>query len=601
MSLSMTLGKRIAMGIATMLLLLVVVGMAGYLGLTRVSNVTAFYSDINQFQQIVSSVKGETDQYFLALYGGNKEKEEKAHKGAIAQLNHAMAMVGRLKNHPIVHAEGKKKLSQAEKELAHYKRILGEYEQSEKVKRQLASEVKALYQPILNKINTGKLWIEEMVLNCKLLMNIVRVYMNKSTDENWGSVEADIGKFNKSVKTWAKKVEFSNQLRPVAEEIEAQTLNFQSTVAQFKDKVMDQRKYADVMNAYNSNFNGICNEFSQMSVQILKDQSRLSLQMIFGAILAALLIGSAYAFISIRKIVGRINAVIDGVNSGADQVSYATEQVASASQALAEGASEQAAALEETSSSLEEMSGMTKNNATNANQAKVMMGEINDIVLKVEKHMADMDGAIVNITRSSEETRKIIKTIDEIAFQTNLLALNAAVEAARAGEAGAGFAVVADEVRNLAMRAAESARNTAVLIGDTDKAVKVGNELTAATKEAFQENISVTDRVRQLVDEIASASTEQAQGIEQVNRAVSEMDKVVQQNAAHAEQSAGAAGVMNAQAAEMKTFVGDLIALVEGAEKAKDDAAKDALIVNDCALIAGRRQAQREEMREAIK
>ena len=601
MSLSMTLGKRIAMGIATMLLLLVVVGMAGYLGLTGVSNVTAFYSDINQFQQIVSSVKGETDQYFLALYGGIKEKEKKAHKGAIAQLNHAMAMVGRLRNHPIVHAEGKKKLSQAEKELAHYKRILGEYEQSEKVKRQLASEVKALYQPILNKINTGKLWIEEMVLNWKLLMNIVMVYMNKSTDENWGSVEANIGKFNKSVKTWAKKVEFSNQLRPVAEEIEAQTLNFQSTVAQFKDKVMDQRKYADVMNAYNGNFNGICNEFSQMSVQILKDQSRLSLQMIFGAILAALLIGSAYAFISIRKIVGRINAVIDGVNSGADQVSYATEQVASASQALAEGASEQAAALEETSSSLEEMSGMTKNNATNANQAKVMMGEINDIVLKVEKHMADMDGAIVNITRSSEETRKIIKTIDEIAFQTNLLALNAAVEAARAGEAGAGFAVVADEVRNLAMRAAESARNTAVLIGDTDKAVKVGNELTTATKEAFQENISVTDRVRQLVDEIASASTEQAQGIEQVNRAVSEMDKVVQQNAAHAEQSAGAAGVMNAQAAEMKTFVGDLIALVEGAEKAKDDAAKDALIVNDFALIAGQRQAQREEMRERMK
>ena len=601
MSLSMTLGKRIAMGIATMLLLLVVVGMAGYLGLTGVSNVTAFYSDINQFQQIVSSVKGETDQYFLALYGGIKEKEKKAHKGAIAQLNHAMAMVGRLKNHPIVHAEGKKKLSQAEKELAHYKRILGEYEQSEKVKRQLASEVKALYQPILNKINTGKLWIEEMVLNWKLLMNIVMVYMNKSTDENWGSVEADIGKFNKSVKTWAKKVEFSNQLRPVAEEIEAQTLNFQSTVAQFKDKVMDQRKYADVMNAYNGNFNGICNEFSQMSVQILKDQSRLSLQMIFGAILAALLIGSAYAFISIRKIVGRINAVIDGVNSGADQVSYATEQVASASQALAEGASEQAAALEETSSSLEEMSGMTKNNATNANQAKVMMGEINDIVLKVEKHMAEMDGAIGNISRSSEETRKIIKTIDEIAFQTNLLALNAAVEAARAGEAGAGFAVVADEVRNLAMRAAESARNTAVLIGDTDKAVKVGNELTTATKEAFQENISVTDRVRQLVDEIASASTEQAQGIEQVNRAVSEMDKVVQQNAAHAEQSAGAAGEMNAQAAEMKTFVGDLIALVEGAEKAKDDAAKDALIVNDFALIAGQRQAQREEMRERMK
>ncbi len=315
-----------------------------------------------------------------------------------------------------------------------------------------------------------------------------------------------------------------------------------------------------------------------MSIQTLKAQSRFSLRMIFGFILGALCFGSFYAVISIRKIVGKINAVIDGINSGAEQVAYATEQVAAASHSLAEGASEQAASLEETSSSLEEMSAMTQNNATNANQAKIMMGEAKEVVNRVEKHMADMDGAILNITRSSEETGKIIKTIDEIAFQTNLLALNAAVEAARAGEAGAGFAVVADEVRNLAMRAAESAKNTAVLIGDTKKAVEVGNQLTLATQEAFHENITITGRVDQLVDEIASASTEQAQGIDQVNRAVSEMDKVVQQNAAHAEQSAAAAGEMNAQAREMKTFVNELLVLVEGAGTVGDEMENDDLL-----------------------
>lgn len=259
--------------------------------------------------------------------------------------------------------------------------------------------------------------------------------------------------------------------------------------------------------------------------------------------------------------------VIEGVDSGAEQVFNATLQVTSASQSLAEETSEQAASLEETSSTLEEMASMTRGNAEHANQARGMMVEAQGIVRKVEKHMADMAIAIENITRSSQETGAIIKTIDEIAFQTNLLALNAAVEAARAGEAGAGFAVVADEVRNLAMRAAESAKNTATLIGYTINAVKAGNELTSATKEAFQKNISITDRVYQLVEEISAASTEQSQGINQVNKAINEMDRVVQQNAPRAEQLASAAAETNSQAREMKSFVNDLVVLVESHSK----------------------------------
>ena len=175
-----------------------------------------------------------------------------------------------------------------------------------------------------------------------------------------------------------------------------------------------------------------------------------------------------------------------------------------------------------------------------------------------------MADAILEITKSSEETGKIIKTIDEIAFQTNLLALNAAVEAARAGEAGAGFAVVADEVRNLAMRAADAAKNTTDLIENTIKAVKRGNELTQTTQEAFKENMAIAQKVGSLVDEISAASNEQSQGIEEINRAVTEMDKVVQQVAANAEESASASEEMNAQAEEMQSFVGELVDMVGG-------------------------------------
>jgi len=265
-----------------------------------------------------------------------------------------------------------------------------------------------------------------------------------------------------------------------------------------------------------------------------------------------------------RSITRPISRVVAGLTDGADQVSSASAQVASASQALAEGSSEQAASLEETSSSLEEMSSMTKQNADNASQAKAMMGEAGHIVEKVGRHMDEMSKAILEITKTSEETGKIIKTIDEIAFQTNLLALNAAVEAARAGEAGAGFAVVADEVRNLAMRAAEAAKNTSSLIENTIKAVQTGNELTKMTQEAFRENIAVAGKIGQLIDEIATASQEQSHGISQVNTAVAQMDKVTQQTAANAEESASAAEELNAQAMQMQSYVADLNTVVGG-------------------------------------
>jgi methyl-accepting chemotaxis protein len=236
----------------------------------------------------------------------------------------------------------------------------------------------------------------------------------------------------------------------------------------------------------------------------------------------------AIGFYISNSIAGPIRHSVQGVSGIIYKIISDSSQVSNAAQLLADGSSSQASSLEETSSSLEELSSMTKQNADNANQARAMMQEAGQIVGKVNRHMDDMAKAIVEITKSSEETGKIIKTIDEIAFQTNLLALNAAVEAARAGEAGAGFAVVADEVRNLAMRSADAAKNTSNLIENTIKAVQNGNELTKSTQEAFKDNIAISGKISQLVDEIATASQEQAHGIAQINKAVAEMDKIVQ-------------------------------------------------------------------------
>jgi len=259
-----------------------------------------------------------------------------------------------------------------------------------------------------------------------------------------------------------------------------------------------------------------------------------------------------------------LNLIAQSLGAGADQIASASSQVSSSSQSMAEGASEQAASIEETSSSMEEMSSMTRKNAENASQADNLMKEANQVVTTANESMGQLIQSMKDISKASDETSKIIKTIDEIAFQTNLLALNAAVEAARAGEAGAGFAVVADEVRNLAMRAADAAKNTAELIEGTVKKVNDGSELVSTTNDAFGQVAENAAKVGVLVAEISEASSEQSNGIEQVNLAITEMDKVVQENAANAEESASASEEMNAQAEQLRDYVGDLVQLITG-------------------------------------
>jgi len=282
-----------------------------------------------------------------------------------------------------------------------------------------------------------------------------------------------------------------------------------------------------------------------------------------GAVALAIIIAAiALSYLMARSITRPINRVANGLEEGAEQVAAASGEVAAASQTLAEGASQSAASLEETHSAMEEMSSMTSRNAESANQANSLMKQTNVVVEKANESMHQLTFSMQEISKAGEETSKIVKTIDEIAFQTNLLALNAAVEAARAGEAGAGFAVVADEVRSLAMRAAEAARNTSSLIEDIGKKVKDGSDLVSRTNTAFGEVAGSAAKVAELLGEIDAASHEQAQGIGEVNTALGEMDNVVQQTAGSAEESASAAEELNAQAEQMRAFVAELIEIV---------------------------------------
>ena len=281
-------------------------------------------------------------------------------------------------------------------------------------------------------------------------------------------------------------------------------------------------------------------------------------------LIVAISISILLAILITRGITKSINIVISGLSKGSEQVTSASGQVSASSQSLAQGASEQASSLEEISSSLEEMSSMTKQNADNAKQANSMSSAASEAARKGAEAMVKMSRAIEKIKGSSDETAKIIKTIDEIAFQTNLLALNAAVEAARAGEAGKGFAVVAEEVRNLAQRSAEAAKNTSALIEESQNNAENGVTVSKEVDEILSKIVSAAVKVAELINEVTAASNEQSQGIDQITHAISQLDQVTQSNAANAEESASASEELSAQAVELTDMVNELVKLVEG-------------------------------------
>ena len=253
----------------------------------------------------------------------------------------------------------------------------------------------------------------------------------------------------------------------------------------------------------------------------------------------------------------QLENALSQVDLAVDQISSAANEIASGSQSLAEGTSEQASSLEEVASSLDQMNSLTLNNADNAKQGANLSELAIGNVGKGNDAMEKMNVAMVAINKSAEETGKIIKTIDEIAFQTNLLALNAAVEAAHAGEAGKGFAVVAEEVKNLALRSAEAARNTNELIEESLKNSEAGGKIVNEVTASFDDIKKSFEKVNSIVKEISAASDEQSDGIAQVNTAITELNKMTQRNAANAEESASAAEELNSQSNELKGMVNE--------------------------------------------
>jgi methyl-accepting chemotaxis protein/methyl-accepting chemotaxis protein-1 (serine sensor receptor) len=287
----------------------------------------------------------------------------------------------------------------------------------------------------------------------------------------------------------------------------------------------------------------------------------------------SLLIGAIILFV-VRLVNRSLRQTASELAEGAEQVASAASQVSSSSQSLAQGSSEQAATLEQTSASSEEINSMARKNSENSRGAADLVTQSQQKFVQTNQSLEQMVAAMGEINTQSGKIAKIIKVIDEIAFQTNILALNAAVEAARAGEAGMGFAVVADEVRNLAQRCAQAAKDTSALI---EESIAKSNDGKTKVDQVATAILAITEesgKVKTLVDEVNLGSEEQVRGIEQIGKAITQMEQVTQKTAANAEESASAAEELNAQSETLKEIVDRLAAMVGGGETTNGHASR---------------------------
>lgn len=284
------------------------------------------------------------------------------------------------------------------------------------------------------------------------------------------------------------------------------------------------------------------------------------------SLLILLVISGILYFIS-KRVTAPIEVLIRDLRKGSEEISAASSQVSSSSQELASGASQQAASMQEASASLEEISSMNKVNVDRVHRVEELMhSELRTNFSAMTNQVQKTKDILGKAVEASNDTARIVKDIDDIAFQTNLLALNAAVEAARAGEAGKGFAVVAEEVRNLAQRAATAAGQTAELIQNSNQQILNSNTYSDELSKSISSNMKVVERMTELVEEVTSATSEQNAAVEQVGVSVQEIDNVIQLIASNAEESAASSEELDAQAVVMYNGMDNLEVLVKGGE-----------------------------------
>ncbi|MEE8575629.1 MAG: methyl-accepting chemotaxis protein, partial [candidate division Zixibacteria bacterium] len=570
---NMKLGTKIALGFTVILVMLAAVGYLGYNGMDTMSAKVELSDDCANTIQHALEVMDHQQEYMITndeeaakgfdatvveLIEIAEEAAETADAGSEEQVQLKKVIVLTKEFDEYFDEYVELNISNHELELSWEAIGVSIEETTEKVMVEIIDPIKEMAYN--NKdIEEMQSWGNiDMIMNEAVTQHFLKLnarsvhYMLDPTVEEWNEFEIAHVEMDNGFAEWVELCSGQDLLTDPISKIGKYLEEFEQLSEIYHENTLKQQKLVEQIDAKAEELIEIAEDTRMDAKNGMESAQSSAITFIIIISSVAMVIGIISAFFIIISITRPVNRIISGLTEGAEQVGSASEQVAAASQSLAEGSSEQASSLEETSSSLEEMSSMTRQNADNARQANGLASDASSAADKGMNAMNSMSEAMVEIKKSSDETAKIIKVIDEIAFQTNLLALNAAVEAARAGEAGKGFAVVAEEVRNLAQRSAEAAKDTSALIEGSQKNAEAGVKSTEELVEILKNITGGIKKVTDLLGEVTAASDEQAQGVEQLNTAVGQMDQVTQQNASNAEESSSASEELASQAQEMQ-------------------------------------------------
>jgi len=579
---NMTVGSRITLGFGVALVLLALIGIVGGSSLLMVGNNFSRLDEISSDAELISNTEStllslrltfkdfiqkdgakEIGDRFKGLFSEITGLTQKAQE----EIHHPtrVPIVKRMSEGVAQYGEGFNKI---EKLVAERNRLVNDQLD------QIGPKIEKTLTEIMESANKDKdlaagFYTGTAVRNLLLARLYVAKFLDTNTQERVDRVKKELAEVEQGFDTLDAQLQ-NPRRRQLLGEAQALTKEYKAAFEKLVETIFARNeliqgtmdRLGPVIAKDAAEVKASLQEETRELKSMVGSTTNTSISVIVVVGLIALAVGVFLGWIITKGINKAVGDAVEGLSAASNQVQGASEQLAAAAGELASGTSEQAAGLEEASASMEEMSTMTQQNAESTKEVNTLVNEASRAAQKGASSMGEMQQAISDIKDSADETAKIIKTIDEIAFQTNLLALNAAVEAARAGDAGRGFAVVAEEVRNLAMRSAEAARTTSDMINNSQVKAQQGVEVSKAVEISFNEISAAVDKVSGLVEKVASASQEQTRGIQQVTAGMSQMDQVTQRNASNAEETASTSEEMSSQAAQLQSMVGGLASLI---------------------------------------